>query len=84
MAFSTRNARLLVLGGMAFGASAWDVSKISNIDFSNLNLNLTNAPTAACDYFKQNYPNMTVLPTDANYTAENEGKCFRGMCISLG
>lgn len=83
MVFSVRNSQLLALGGMVFGASAWDVSKISNIDFSNLNLNLTNAPTVACNYFKQNYPSMTVLPTDANYTAENEGKFLRDMCVSL-
>jgi len=63
---------------MALGASAWD---LSGFDFNKLNLNFTNAPTAACDFFKQNYPNMTVLPTDANYTAENEGKSLLEMLI---
>jgi hypothetical protein len=59
---------------MVLGTSAWDLSKLPNINFSNLNLNLTNTPDLACSFFKEMYPNMTVLPTDANYTTENEGK----------
>jgi len=41
---------------------------------SLLDSNFTNCPSTACNYFKQNYPNMTLLPEDAGYTAENEGE----------
>lgn len=28
----------------------------------------------ACKYFKDNHPNMTLLPSDVGYAAENEGE----------
>lgn len=66
-------SQIFFLSGLAMGASAYNVP--SNNVWSQLdNLNLTSDPTAACDFFKQNYPSMKILPTDANYTSENEGK----------
>lgn len=31
-------------------------------------------PSQACAAFKQNYPNITLLPEDAGYKNESEGK----------
>ena len=34
----------------------------------------TSSPNTTCNFFKQYYPNMTILPSDPEYTIENEGK----------
>jgi hypothetical protein len=71
-------SNLLALSGLAVRASAFNLSFPSG-DYCS-DLSITNAPSATCDFFKQNYPNMTVLPTDANYTAENEDE-FLKLCF---
>lgn len=55
---------LLAIGGMAMGGAALTTNA------------LTWPSTApfACKYFKDNHPNMTLLPSDVGYAAENEGE----------
>lgn len=68
MFFHFQNAPLLAFGmGMAAGASAYTYP-------TNLQFNDTSSPAATCEFFKMNFPNMTILPSDSNYTAENEGE----------
>jgi hypothetical protein len=64
MAFNVRNAALL---GMAACASAYTYP-------TSLQFNDTSSPAATCEFFKMNFPNMTLLPSDSGYTAENEGE----------
>lgn len=59
-----RSTYLLAMGGMAMGGAA-------------LTTNASSWPSTApiaCKYFKDNHPNMTLVPSDAGYAAENEGK----------
>lgn len=37
-------------------------------------------PTTACQILKRTYPNITYLPDDAGYTAENQGQ-FRILAL---
>jgi hypothetical protein len=66
MFFNLQNAPLLAIG-MAAGASAYNYS-------TSLQFNDTSSPAATCEFFKMNIPTMTILSSDRNYTAENEGK----------
>lgn len=56
-----RHAHLLAASGIAASTTA-----------SLLNQS-TGCPTITCNFFKQNFPNITYLPDDVGYTAENEG-----------
>lgn len=58
-----RSTYLLAMGGMAMGGAA----------LTTTTSKLPSTAPIACKYFKANYPNMTLLPSDAGYTAENEG-----------
>ncbi|OBT98862.1 hypothetical protein VE01_03298 [Pseudogymnoascus verrucosus] len=57
-----RSTYLLAMGGMAMGGAA----------LTTTTSKLPSTAPIACKYFKANYPNMTLLPSDAGYTAENE------------
>jgi hypothetical protein len=66
MVFKFQNVSLLAMEMIA-SASAY-------IYPTSLQFNDTSSPAATCEFFKMNFPNMTILPSDANYTAENEGE----------
>jgi hypothetical protein len=60
------NVPLLAIG-MAAGALAYNYS-------TSLQFNDTSSPAATCEFFKMSFPTMKILPSDSNYTAEDEGK----------
>ena len=62
-----RNTVLLTVSGLAASSAA-------SILTSAHDCNKTSSPATTCNYLKQYYPNMTILPSDSKYTAENEGK----------
>jgi hypothetical protein len=66
MFFNMRNVHLLTLSGMAMNSVASAIT--SAFDFHQ-----TTLPTTTCNFFKQNFSNITLLPEDTGYTAENEG-----------
>lgn len=77
-----RSSRIVALSGMAASVAAWE--KGGSFDFgTRLDFNLTNSPSTACDFFKQNFANMTLLPEDSGYTAENEGNYLNGCLDTL-
>ncbi|KAF4626377.1 hypothetical protein G7Y89_g11779 [Cudoniella acicularis] len=63
MLFSTH--KTLAMSGMAASVAAWDWS-------NGVNARPSASSTNSCTFFKQNYPNMTTLPTDDRYASENE------------
>ncbi|CZR57665.1 uncharacterized protein PAC_07554 [Phialocephala subalpina] len=57
--------KLLTVGGMVTSAAAF------NFRGQRLDFNSISDPSTTCNFFKQSYPNMTLLPTDSGYLDEN-------------
>jgi len=68
MIFNMRKEHLLAIGAMASGAAAYSTPYLNGLEYIG-----TPSPNSTCNFLKQNYPNMTLLPTDEGYAAENEG-----------
>jgi hypothetical protein len=62
-----QHAHFLAVSSMVVVSSALSWSPITNF---GLNV----SPNTTCGFFKRYYPNMTLLPSDGGYTAENEGE----------
>jgi hypothetical protein len=75
--FNMRGTHLLAMSGIAASAIASDWPRPGEASFNSGSLfdaNPTHSPSTTCNYLKQYYPNITLLPEDAGYTAENEGE----------
>lgn len=59
-----RSTYLLTMGGMAMGGATLTTSAST----------WPSTAPIACKYFKDSHPNMTLVPSDAGYAAENEGE----------
>lgn len=50
------------------------ITAVANATFNWDNGTSSNIASIACEYFKKNHASMTLLPSDPEYEAENQGK----------
>lgn len=70
-----RNTLLLTASGMLASSAASMLTPAPGC-------NEASSPVVTCNYFKKFYPNMTILPSDSAYTAENEGKLILNLDLT--